>query len=104
MGVGQTNLIERKGQSTRPQGIIRWRVSGTKYVRQKNVRQKYVTQREPFPKFTGGMRPGRRRAAHPKNQFRQLKFQAGTGGTLAYNAGDETAGPRKSNPEAAERT
>ena len=86
-----------------PQGIIRWRVSGTKYVRQKDVTQECVTQREPFPKFAGRMRQGRREAAHPKNKFRKLKFQAGTGGTLAYNAGDETAGPRQSNPEAAER-
>jgi hypothetical protein len=99
MGVGQRSLIEQQRPSATPQGIIRWRVSGTKYVR-----QKYVTQREPFPKFTGGLRQGRRRAAHPKNKFRKLKFQAGTGGTLAYNAGDETAGPRKSNPEAAEQT
>jgi hypothetical protein len=98
MGVGQTNLTGRRGPLATPQGIIRWRVSGTKYVR-----QKYVTQRESFPKFAGRMRQGRRRAAHPKNKFRKLKFQAGTGGTLAYNAGDETAGPRKSNPEPVER-
>ena len=94
MGVGQTNLTERRGPSATPQGIIRWRVSSTKYV----------TQGEPFPKFAGLMRQGRRRAAHPKNKFRKLKFQAGSGGTLAYNTGDETAGPRQSNPEAAERT
>jgi hypothetical protein len=93
MGVGQTSLVERRGPQATPEGIIRWRVSCTKDVRQK----------EAFRKLTSRMLRAWRRATHPKNQFRQLKFQAGTGGTLAYNAGDETAGPRQSNPEAAER-
>jgi ammonium transporter, Amt family len=82
MGVGRTSLIGRPRQVAAPEGIIRWRVSGTKYV----------TQTEPLPKFTGGMLRGRNRAAYSKNQFRQLKFQAGTRGAPAYNAGFEAAG------------
>jgi hypothetical protein len=35
MGVGQTSLVERRGPLARPQGIIRWPVSGTKYLRQR---------------------------------------------------------------------
>jgi len=43
-------------------------------------------------------------ARHQKNEFKKYKFQTVTGSAHAYNAGDEAAGPRQSNPEPAERT
>ena len=87
MGVGQTNLTGQRGPLARPQGIIRWRVSGTKYVR-----QRYVRRREAFPKFAGWRQRGRGKQGIQKTNLENENFRLGPGAHLRIMLGVEAAG------------